>query len=160
MGEWRRTKQGRRSREQAERKGPMRWLILTDTVWNQLKPKQLGISVRDFPDWIIRGGKTHPKCRSHLLVAAHIKEHGRKVSLFALMCSISIANSSPRFQTFPMLRPFNKVPQVIMNTNHKSIFTVQYFISVIFAAMNHNVNIFSMVLGDPCERAAGPPNGL
>jgi hypothetical protein len=40
--------------------------------------------VRDFLDWIVRGKKTHPQTGPRL-VAAHIKEHGRrKLLVFAL----------------------------------------------------------------------------
>lgn len=49
-----------------------------DYIWNQLKPKQQGRPMRDFPDWIISGGKTYPKSRSHFLMAPHIKGHRRR----------------------------------------------------------------------------------
>ena len=34
-----------------------------------------------FPGWIIWGQKSHPKCGPHLLVAPHIKGHGRRMVL-------------------------------------------------------------------------------
>lgn len=39
----------------------------------QLDPKQLGVPVKNFLNWIILGGKIQPKSGPHLLVAAHRK---------------------------------------------------------------------------------------
>jgi hypothetical protein len=37
------------------------WLISVVNIWNQLKPEQLGMLVKDCLDWIAEGGKTCPK---------------------------------------------------------------------------------------------------
>lgn len=40
--------------------------------------------MRNFPDWIIWDGKIFPNSRSHLLMAPHIKGHGRR-KLYCLL---------------------------------------------------------------------------
>lgn len=60
-----------------------------DYIQNQPKPKQLGILVRDFLDWVIWSGKTYPKSGPYLLVAVHIQGHGRRKLLpFAYLPSL------------------------------------------------------------------------
>lgn len=64
-----------------------------DYVCKQLKPRNLDTSVRDFLDWIISSGKTHPISGPYLLVAAHVKGPGRrKLMLFACLPSPSLAS--------------------------------------------------------------------
>jgi hypothetical protein len=46
--------------------------------WNPLTPKYLGISGKDFLDWIIFHEKTRSKSGPHLLVAASIEGQGRE----------------------------------------------------------------------------------
>lgn len=49
-----------------------------DNNWNQLKPKHLDTSGKEFSSLVIIGDKIHSKSRSHILVGACIKGHGRK----------------------------------------------------------------------------------
>lgn len=75
------------------------WLIsmvnLTNYVCIQLKPKQLGMPVRDFLHWIPWSRETHHKSGPHLPVAAHIKGRRRgKILLFTCLSSLSLASSS------------------------------------------------------------------
>ena len=66
-----------------------------DYIWNQWKPKKSGQKpMRDFLGWMIWGRKTHPKSRSHLLVAAHKTSSGRrKLLLFVCLPLYSLATS-------------------------------------------------------------------
>lgn len=55
-----------------------------DYTCNELKPKYLGKPVKDFLCRVFWGGDTNPKTRSHFLVAAHTKGHGRTKSVLSV----------------------------------------------------------------------------
>ena len=48
----------------------------------------------------------------------------------------------------------NAVPHVVVTPNNKITFIVIEITD--FVVMDHNVNVFSMVLGYPCEDPANP----
>lgn len=51
-------------------------------IWNQLKCKVPGAPVQGFLDQIILSGMMDLKCGQHLLVAAQINKHGRRMLCF------------------------------------------------------------------------------
>lgn len=66
-----------------------------DYICDELKPKYLGKSVKDFLCWIFGGGDTNPKTRSHFLVAAYTKGYGRMEPVLPVgLPSLSLASSS------------------------------------------------------------------
>lgn len=65
-------------------------------IWNQLKPKQLGMLVKDFITWIFWDWKTHPKSGLNLLLAACGKWLRKRSFCFLHTCphSLFLASSS------------------------------------------------------------------
>lgn len=64
-------------------------LDVNNYFWDQPNPKQLYAHGRDFLDFIIQGGKTHPKFGAHSGDSLYIRTWKKMILLFVLVCLCS-----------------------------------------------------------------------